>query len=427
MNNAQHTRLSAELMLMVEQALHQAEPCDDSLARQMTVAMATAATSIDADPLEEAVDKQDDIEPDLRILAMSNKIADQLPESAGVLLKHLSHRHMDLWGIRHQLYSSYENLVIARPISPLLVDSVLAFLTQEIESPQRRICNKHKDLRPLLIQTHESLIKAGMDNGNADMQRFLGLSVKSLSQVDDVAEELTSAIYRVTKSSKSDAQVEATQDIITKIICPYLRFLTRCASQVPVFGASLEDMLDSMVKLKEAHENLLKTTCRSLCGDVVDPRAISRIILNAMSLNASKLTAEMVLPQQFTTYAFGWSATPGFANHPVVANLGGLMPWLSEIEPNTELLSNAKTNLLACLANWCGHPSRPNNGAINRQLFAVILDTVFDERGLSVALERVNDEGMQVLTEYVMDSHRALGRLLPRSTKGEYLSDALGL
>jgi hypothetical protein len=431
MNNAQHTHLSAELMLLVEKALQQAEPCDDSLARQLTEAMTNPTPLANEEPadevVEEVVEEHADIESDLRILALSNKIVAQLPESAGGLLKHLAHSPIQVWGVRHQLYASYENLITAKPITPRLTDSLMAFLTYEIESSQRRICNKHKELRPLLIKAHEAFRKSGMDTGHAVMQRFIELSVTSLSQVDDVAKDLTSAIYRVTKSSKYDNQMEATQTIITTVINPYLRFLTACASHVPVFGASLEDMLDSMNKLKEAHENLLKQACRPLEGDVVDPHAIAQFILRAFTLDAGKLSSEMALPQQFSTYAFGWNSTPGFKSHLVVAGLNCLMPWLNQVVADTELLSSAKMNFVGCLANWCGHPSRSNNGSINRQLFKVMLDTVFDESSLQGALERVNDEGMQVLTEYVMDNHRALARLLPRSKKGEYLSDALGL
>jgi hypothetical protein len=263
------------------------------------------------------------------------------------------------------------------------------------------------------------------------MTQFIALAAKSFGAQDGVAIGLIAGIFDITKASSNGDDIKDVQKTIDEFLDPLLRMLSACAPHSPMFGPSLEDILMDSVKLKETHQSLLIHAVRPLYGDVVSPHKIAELILTSFTLSAERLTSEMTIPQQGGSYPFGWGQSSNFELHPVVDSLHTLMPWIEKVAAEDESLHalkvSAKTNLVACLANWCGHEARSGPASTNTAVSKVILDAVFDESYLQGALKGLDDKGRPIFAQYVMDNHKGLRRLLPRVAKGEYLSDSLGL
>lgn len=430
-NYQQQTSLLIQLISFVKNSLAQEHALDSVFAGRIAEYVEKAERHGIA-----TRDKESDVLVDDQILTLCGKLVDSHPQSAAVLLKQIAHRQMLEWTFRQPLYSIYHNLMNKVPTTPVIADSLLAFMDAEIASPLRvSRANRYEAMQFLMVKGHEALLNTKSVETAKAMPRFIELAAISFDQQDHVGTGLSSGIRKILKSSTFLDEVEDVQQTIDETLDPLLRLLCACAPHASIFGPSLEDMLFDMARLKEMHQSLLVHAVRPLLGDVVNPQKISQLILSALTLEASRLTSEMNLPQQSGSYPFGWHQSANFEKHPVVENLNTLIPWLNkvtsedaQIASNHELLmTRAKKNLVACLANWCGHEARPGTISTNTAVSKVIIDSVFDKSYLEDALKGVDEKGRPILAQYVVENHKALGKLLPRVAKGEYLSDSLGL
>lgn len=424
MNHKQHTSLSLALISYVTRSLTEKNLQDSALASRIDGYVEAAQRhGITVD--EKASDEQ----ADGQILRLCSDLIDSHPESVAVLLKQVAYRQVSNWQYRQPLYALYHNLMSNVPTTPVIVDSLMTFMDAEITSTLKvNAANRHEAMDFLLVMAHEAMLKTASVEVCCLKDAFIEVAAQSFFQRDPIGISLISGLYDITKASSQLDEIEDVQKSIDDNLDPLLRLLCTCAPYTSIFGPSLEDFLIEMVKLKEMHQSLLIHAVRPLRGDVVNPQKICELMLSAMTLKHTTLSSEINLPQQSGFYPFGWAQSANFEKHPVVESLNALIPWLDKVmDSNQDLLARAKTNLAACMANWCGHESRSGPEATNRAVSGVILDTVFDKSYLQDVLERVDEKGMQSLTHYVMDNHRALARRLPGTQKGEYLSDSLGL
>lgn len=298
---------------------------------------------------------------------------------------------------------------------------------------QPGVINRNSDHLSLLASAYR-LAGGGIGQEYAVLKdTLLELSATLCMQVDTSVKRLTTRLELVARFGEFESR-EKVQEVLNTHIDPLARLLNDTGAKAPIFGPSLEDMLPHMNSLIAHRDAFIDAQESDFECVLFDDKFLAGMLLNACSLESERLTTEMLIPTTSSAaYPFGWTYVPGFKTHPVVKELDILTTYLERVSVDPAFSERAMTNLLGCVANWCGDktlsdvPKSVSTPRSNGMCNAVIFDMLFSPKRLEGAFALCREKGRKVLTEYIFDHHRSLASKLPRQARAHHLEEALGL
>jgi hypothetical protein len=364
----------------------------------------------------------------LMLCNIAQEIAPTAPNTAASLLTHLNVEILKSGHYREEICSTYKTILGSSDLSDDSLISLRRYLNSEFWVPHA--VNPSSLHLMLLARGYEQTL--GGCRG-ALRASYLDLAGVFCTKFDTTAKRVSSKLTWLTQVS--DMGFSSTLQMLLKTeVDPLVKLLLDAAKRAPIFGPGLEEMLTQMNSLVSHRDEFMKAHPDGLSCLLFEDKNLATLILNALALDSSVLATEMKLPVKSSEiYPLGWKNHAGFSTHPVVNQLGKLCLFMEKVALNSDLKEKSMTNLLGCLATWCGHHSVKDDSAkgfsprSNRQCNAVILSLVFTEERLDGALALCDKKGLTVLTEYVFDNHRSLRGKIPVAQRGLYLENEMGL
>lgn len=367
------------------------------------------------------------------ISEVSLAIAETHPNTASQLLTRLNFEFLYTDDARMSVHRAYDKILNQDGLKSACFESVIKFLKIDVFNRWDNSSLRNNSPFIYLLGKSYQAINRNDDGSLQSMRgRCIEMGVDHFTKFDNSASLLrNNMIKAIEMAEDTEAGAEVVQDFVSNKIDPAFAFLSACASQAPVFGPALENMLRNINSLCLYREKLMAT---GNCIDsiVCNGKAFAGLLINAFSLDYKKLSKEMEIPDYGVSYPFAWQNEHNVDVHPVVDGLKGISSYLQPADDKNR--EEALTNLFTCLVSWCGKatfpddPERPSFGIkSNKHTNKAILDILFTESRCLSALDKSDEKSASVLYEYIMDNHKALRSLVPNLQKGRHLSNDLGI